>query len=121
GAIVQLGWNAGPHHARVFGLAKSYTKKLDKTAAAMHDEDAIAAIALTWGFCKALLPTDVMDEIEGCLDAAGLPRMATRQVEEGPQIFHRQGYRFLIGEDEYSFPEVERPPAEGFLSQDYSA
>ncbi|KAJ7080141.1 hypothetical protein B0H15DRAFT_787348, partial [Mycena belliarum] len=114
-----LGRNAGPHHARILGLAQSYTKKLDKTAATMH-EDAIAAIALTWGFCKALLPTDVMDEIEGCLDAAGLLRMATRYISEN-YILLGQGYRFLIGEDEYSFPKVERPPAEGFLSQDYSA
>jgi hypothetical protein len=82
GTLVQVGWNAGPRHARVFGLAKSYTKILDPASMANHDEDAIAAMTLTWGVCKSLLPTEVMDEIERSLEREGLPRIATRNVAD---------------------------------------
>ena len=35
--MVHFGWNAGPHHARVHGLAKGYTKSLDHATMADHD------------------------------------------------------------------------------------
>ena len=37
-------WNAGHCHARGFGLAKSFTKNLDKDTLIDHDEDAVAAV-----------------------------------------------------------------------------
>ncbi|KAJ7656713.1 hypothetical protein DFH06DRAFT_1198319 [Mycena polygramma] len=115
GTLVQVGWNAGPRHARVFGLAKSYTKHLPAETAVDHDEDAIAAMTLTWSACKAFLPTEVTSEIEKHLETAGLPRMATRQVPPG------EGYRFNIAGHEFAFPTFERAPSEGMFSQDYSA
>ncbi|KAJ7026562.1 hypothetical protein C8F04DRAFT_1190374 [Mycena alexandri] len=83
GKLVQVGWNAGPRHCRIFGLAKSYTKNLDPAVARDHDEDVIAAVALTWGLCRALLPAEVISEIDGYLKDSGLPAMATRNVEPG--------------------------------------
>lgn len=46
---MQFGWNAGPRHARVFGLAKSFTKDLDDETKISHDTDIIAAMNLVWG------------------------------------------------------------------------
>ncbi|KAJ7898774.1 hypothetical protein B0H13DRAFT_803926 [Mycena leptocephala] len=132
GTLVQVGWNAGPRHARVFGLAKSYNRVMDQATAADHDGDVIAAMTLTWSVCRALLPTDVITEIDGYLELAGLPQMATRQVPEGECIgfyyaapvkleYAGQGYRFVINGKTFDFPAHERPPSEGLLSQDYSA
>ncbi|KAJ7160826.1 hypothetical protein C8R46DRAFT_1223165 [Mycena filopes] len=115
GTLVQVGWNAGPRHARVFGLAKSHTKILDPSVVRDHDEDAIAAMTLTWGICRSLLPPAIIGEIEGFLKAAGLPQIATRDVDPGA------GFKFSIGGQEYDFPEFERAPPEGMFSQDYSA
>lgn len=83
GVLVQIGFNAGPRHARVFGLAKSYTVKIDHKSAVSHDEDAIAAMTLAWALSKSLFPTRVLAEIESCLSSADLPRIATRNIEEG--------------------------------------
>jgi hypothetical protein len=81
--MVQLGWNAGPRHARVFGLAKSYTKKLSEDMKADHDNDAIALLTLCWSLAKAYLPEEVTRNIEDCMKDSGLPTIATRNVKEG--------------------------------------
>lgn len=57
--MVQVGWNTGPRHAREYGLAKSYTKKLDWDTTVAHDGDVAAAMTLTWGICRSFLPIDL--------------------------------------------------------------
>lgn len=81
--MAQIGWNAGPRHATVWGLAKSYTKKLDSTARVEHDKDAISLLTLCWSLSKAYLPAEVILPIETALAVSGMPRIATRNVPEG--------------------------------------
>ena len=81
--MVQVGWNAGPRHARVFGLAKSYTKNLDHATAVDHNQDTIAAMTLTWSITKSLLPTGMIALVTEAVGETGLPKIATRNVAEG--------------------------------------
>jgi len=81
--MVQLGWNAGPRNATIWGLAKSYVRKLDMDTMISRDEDIIAVISLFWSLVKAVMPTDVTDHIEQCLSSSGLPTIATQNVDEG--------------------------------------
>ena len=83
GSMVQLGWNAGPRHARVWGLAKSFNRKIGKATMIERDEDAIALMTLCWSLAKASLPGEVMDILEDSLKDSGMPRIATRNVPEG--------------------------------------
>ena len=81
--MVQVGWNAGPRHARFFGLAKSYIRLLDHLTAVEHDEDVIAALTLLWSIAKSLLPIELIDSITNAVGDIGLPKIATRNVPEG--------------------------------------
>lgn len=83
GSMVQLGMNLGPRHARVLGWAKSYTRKLDDGAKADHDADAVGVVSLVWGLIEKLMPQEVLDAVQSHLDGLGLPRLATRNLEEG--------------------------------------
>lgn len=83
GSMAQIGWNTGPRHATVFGLAKSFNKKLDTATMIADDEDAIAALTLMWGLVQAHMPTDITSHVEQALEESGLPRLATRNVAEG--------------------------------------
>ena len=87
--MVQLGWNAGPWHAHVWGLAKSYCKKVDEEVMIDHDQEAIALV-LCWSLAKANLPSKVMAHIEQCLEESGLPTIATRNVPEGMTLLQTQ-------------------------------
>ncbi|KAJ7754851.1 hypothetical protein B0H16DRAFT_1542098 [Mycena metata] len=80
--MVQVGFNAGSRHARVFGLAKSYTKQLDDTTKVEHDNDIIAATTTVWAAAKTWLPTDITHRIDRELEKHSMPRIATRNVEE---------------------------------------
>ncbi|KAJ6516895.1 hypothetical protein C8R47DRAFT_1313230 [Mycena vitilis] len=115
GKMIQLGFNAGPRHAHVFGLAKSFTANLDSMTMADHDEGIIAATTLVWGAAKAWLPTDITSSIDDKLSASGMPRIATRNVAEGT------GFHLNLAGTEYSFPMVERAPPEAYMTIDYSA
>ena len=75
--MVQFGWNSGPRHARVFGLAKSFTKDLDDKTMVDHDTDIIAATTVVWGIAKAWLPTDITGTIDTQLAASQMPRIAS--------------------------------------------
>ena len=83
--MVQIGWNAGPGHACVFGLAKSYTVKIDQQTAIEHDQDVIAALTLTWSIAKAFLLTEMISSITDAVGEIGLPKLATHNVAEGRQ------------------------------------
>jgi len=81
--MVQLGWNAGPRSATIWGLAKSYDKKIDEETMTAHDEDIIAAISMFWGLVQIKMPMEVISHVNSRLDAEGLPHMATRNVASG--------------------------------------
>jgi hypothetical protein len=86
--MTQAGYNAGPCHARIFGLAKSYNKALDSATMVQHDEDVISAMSLAWSVCRSFLPTNLISKIDGYLNDAGLPTMATRNVKPGEICTH---------------------------------
>ncbi|KAE9387323.1 hypothetical protein BT96DRAFT_837810 [Gymnopus androsaceus JB14] len=80
GTMNQAGLNMGPRHARVFGRAVSYTKKLTKERMVEHDNDIIGASSLIWSIAQAVLPKDVMQVIYDILSAEGLPTLQTRNI-----------------------------------------
>jgi len=75
--------NMGARHARVLGWAKSYTKKLDAATMVEYDQDAVGGLSIMWSFVQSVMPLEVRDHVNSCLADAGLPRMATRNVDEG--------------------------------------
>ncbi|KAF8145241.1 hypothetical protein K438DRAFT_1630451 [Mycena galopus ATCC 62051] len=115
GKMVQVGWNAGPRHARIFGLAKSYTTNIDQEVAIEHDQDVITALTLTWIIAKAFLPMEMISSITDAVGEIGLPRLATRNIAEGT------GYRLNLGGKHYEFPLYECAPCEGLLTQNYAS
>ncbi|KAJ7024983.1 hypothetical protein C8F04DRAFT_968331, partial [Mycena alexandri] len=114
GKLVQVGFNAGPRHARVFGLAKSYTKPLDDTTKIEHDNDIIAATTTIWAAAKTWLPTDITHRIDCELEKHSMPRIATRNVGEGT------GLALGLNGVTYSFPDVQRATPEACLTVNYS-
>ena len=49
----------------------------------LQDSDCIAAAGMFWRLAKGFLPSEVIEPLEVALQDGGLPRMATRNVEEG--------------------------------------
>jgi hypothetical protein len=97
GSIVQLGWNAGARHLKVWGLTKSWNKKVDSGTMMQHNKDAIALLMVCWNLAKANFPSDVMKYIEKCLENSGVPRLATQNVTEGLWIHvHGHGHSYKI-------------------------
>ncbi|KAJ7231677.1 hypothetical protein B0H12DRAFT_1262855 [Mycena haematopus] len=113
--MVQVGWNAGPWHARIFGLAKSFTKNLAPEAATSRDEDAIAAMTLLWSIAKSVIPIETIQLITDAVGETGLPTIATRNVPGGT------GYTVSLGGKQYEFPLHDRAPCEGLFTQNYSS
>jgi hypothetical protein len=72
-----------------FGLAKSFTKKLDKDTLIDRDEDAVAALSIFWALVRSLMPLEVVEHVEECLEKEGLPHLATRNVDEGCVLVHQ--------------------------------
>ncbi|KDR73907.1 hypothetical protein GALMADRAFT_21621, partial [Galerina marginata CBS 339.88] len=83
GHISQVGLNNGPWHARVIGLAKSYTKHLDTVTQIEHDREVIGAVSITWSIIRSVMPREVLEHVDDCLERYGLPRLATRNVAPG--------------------------------------
>lgn len=81
--MVQLGWNAGPRHARVWGLAKSFTRALPNDVKLRRDRDAVAMLSMVWGIIRTHMPRDSVDKMETVLENVGMPSMATRTVDAG--------------------------------------
>ncbi|KAF8228619.1 hypothetical protein L208DRAFT_1111945, partial [Tricholoma matsutake] len=67
GEMVQIGWNAGPWHARVWGLAKSFRRKIDHSTMVEQDENAVGLLTLCWSLAKASIPTDITEVLENQL------------------------------------------------------
>jgi hypothetical protein len=87
--MVQIGWNTGALHAKVFGLAKSFTKKLDKDMLIDHDEDAVAPLSIFRALVWSLMPLEVVEHVEECPEKEGLPHLATCNVDEGCVLVHQ--------------------------------
>ena len=73
----------GPRHAHVLGWAKSYTKKLDVQVMAEHDLDTVGALLIMWSMVQSTMPGEILDAVDSRLAEAGLPRLATQNVNEG--------------------------------------
>ena len=73
----------GPRHAHALGWAKSFTKKLNSETMFERDLDVIGALSITWSLVQSLMPSEILDHVDTRLEEVGLPRLATRNVEEG--------------------------------------
>ena len=81
--MVQAGYNTGPRHAFVFQKAKSYVKRLTDEEKKVHDTDVTGLAGIMWSIICALMPKELIDDIEGILAEEGLPSFATRFISEG--------------------------------------
>ncbi|KAI0038399.1 hypothetical protein FA95DRAFT_1567767 [Auriscalpium vulgare] len=116
GKMTQLGFNAGPRHARVWGPGVSFAKQLDAATKTAQDQEAVAAFSIFWAIAEALAPCELIDPINSTLEDIGMPRLATRQVSEGT------GWRATLEDGKtYEFPCAQRAPPEGYMALDYSA
>jgi len=80
---VQYGWNAGPHHAHIFGLVRNIKKKLSGEECEEHDRKILGIFALSWSFLTAALPKEVIEPTYTAIPAAGLPVMASQGDVQG--------------------------------------
>ena len=129
----QFGWNAGPRHARIFGLAKSFTKNLDESTKIQQDEEIIGAASLVWRFARSYLPTEIIADIEKALDQHGMPHIATRHVAPSGKLNSKVlflfsdnlcvevGFTLIIDGKKHFFAHEPRAPPECYASREYSA
>ena len=82
----------GPHHARVLGWAKSFTKALDQETLTSHNEDAVGEISIVWSLIQSVMPRDVLDCVDNKLAELELPRLATCNIEEGKTQIYTSVY-----------------------------
>ncbi|KAI6030003.1 hypothetical protein EDC04DRAFT_2924906, partial [Pisolithus marmoratus] len=116
GKLIQYGWNAGPHHACVFGLVHNVTnKKLDSKELAAQDKSILGIMSLTWNLLTAALPKEVIDPVKEKLAEAGLPPMAS------PGNIKEHGYEISLPNGTLSWSTAEHAPAEAYMSQNYTA
>jgi hypothetical protein len=130
--MVQAGLNLGPRHQRVFGYAKSFTKKLSDAQMVSEDNDIIGAASIFWELAQAVLPKDVVGPILECIADENLPSLATRNVKPGDILqparetfwyWHiiGQGFSLTIDDTVYEFPFGDRAPLEVYLVCGYNA
>ncbi|KAH8103629.1 hypothetical protein BXZ70DRAFT_926698 [Cristinia sonorae] len=115
GNMVQIGYNTGPRHAKVTGLAKSFQRTLTPDKMAASDTEVIGMVSLFWSLMKAWLPQDVIAQITNALDEHDLPRIATRNVKAGA------GFNIQASGVDYRFDYEERAPPEAYLTYGYVA
>ncbi|KAG2031094.1 hypothetical protein BDR03DRAFT_986629 [Suillus americanus] len=103
GDLIQFGQNAGPCHARVFGLVNNLTsKKLSMTARQKKDTHALGILALSWNLLVASLPAEAIHD-------AGLPSMTIKGDNSD------SGYTLDLPDGPLCFP------SEGYMSQNYES
>ncbi|KIM56736.1 hypothetical protein SCLCIDRAFT_1220175, partial [Scleroderma citrinum Foug A] len=101
GAMVQYGWNAGPHHARIFGLEREE-----------HDRKILGTFALSWNFLTSALPKEVIEPTHDAIAEAGLPVMASQgNVQDA-------GYQLDLPGGSLTFNTADHAPAEGTIHTD---
>ena len=81
--MVQYGWNAGPHHARIFGLVRNIKTKLSGEEREEHDRKILGTFALSWNFLTSALPKEVIEPTHDAIAEAGLPVMASQGNVQG--------------------------------------
>jgi hypothetical protein len=52
-----------------------------------HDQDVIGAASISWSPFQAVMPQEMISPVNEALSAAGLPRIATRDVVPGIFIY----------------------------------
>jgi hypothetical protein len=81
--MVQFGLNMGPRHARTFGWAKSYTKRLSDDEKRIHDGDVIGCMSLAWALIKTHVPADIVTHVIDFLNTNSYPQIGTRSIPSG--------------------------------------
>ncbi|KAL0945688.1 hypothetical protein HGRIS_014839 [Hohenbuehelia grisea] len=61
------------------------------------------------------MPAEIMNDVESALSEGGMPRLATRNVEEG------SGYSVELNGRAYEFKEIRRAPPEVYMTRRYQA
>ncbi|KAF8883862.1 hypothetical protein BD779DRAFT_1443531, partial [Infundibulicybe gibba] len=117
GHMAQVGWNAGPRHCVVSGLAKSFSKSLSPEEYISRDQDAIALVTLFWSLARVTIPMEVISIIDKCLEDNNLPEISGRHA---PQAIE-PGYRLSIGGRACYFPQFPRGPPEAYFTSNYQA
>ncbi|KAG1898466.1 uncharacterized protein F5891DRAFT_955406, partial [Suillus fuscotomentosus] len=117
GELVQFGWNAGPRHARVFGLVNNLTnkKKLSMTTRQQKDSHALGILALSWNLLIASLPAEVSTSCIEAIGEAGLPAMTVK----GNDLDF--GYTLDLPGGPLCFSTAEWAPSEAYMSQNYES
>ncbi|KAG1798268.1 uncharacterized protein HD556DRAFT_1440608 [Suillus plorans] len=115
GELIQFGWNAGPRHARVFGLVNNLTnkKRLSMTTRQQKGSCALGILALSWNLLVASLPAEVSTSCIEAIDEAGLPPMT---IQGDDMDF---GYTLDLPGGPLCFSTAERAPSEAYMSQNY--
>ncbi|KAG1733530.1 hypothetical protein EDB19DRAFT_1911519 [Suillus lakei] len=110
GDLIQFGWNAGPHHAHVFGLVNNLTnKRLSMTARQQKDSRALGILALSWNLLVASLPAEVSTSCIKAIDGAGLPSMTIKGDSSD------SGYTLDLPNGPLCFSTAEVAPSEGYI------
>lgn len=128
---MQIGINAGPRHATVFGYAKSYTKKLDADTMIEHDSDIIGITSILWAIIQTAAPSEVVASVKKALHKISIPSIAIVTFNQVCYILSLSncltqtnvgdGFKLTIDDKLYKFPTVQRGPPEIYLSQGYVA
>ncbi|KAF9062951.1 hypothetical protein BDP27DRAFT_1232880, partial [Rhodocollybia butyracea] len=114
GTMTQAGLNMGARDCRVFGRAKSFTKKLTAMQMIDHDRDIIGAVSVFCSLAQAVLPTDVMSAIHNYMDNENLPNIQTRNIEPG------NGFKLCVEGKDFFFPYADRAPPEVYINSGYA-
>ncbi|KAH8102325.1 hypothetical protein BXZ70DRAFT_931468, partial [Cristinia sonorae] len=101
GNMVQIGYNTGPRHAKVTGLAKSFQRTL--TPAKMDTSN------------TEVIGMDVITQITNALDEHDLPCIVTQNIKAGT------GFTIQASDVNYRFDYEERAPPEAYLTYGYVA
>ncbi|KAG0701054.1 hypothetical protein DFH29DRAFT_1000545 [Suillus ampliporus] len=116
GELIQFGWNAGPRHARVFGLVNNLAnKRLPMTERQEKDSRALGILTLSWNLLVPSLPAEVSMACIQAMDEAGLPPMAVRGDSTD------SGYTLDLPNGPLCFSTAARAPSEGYMSQNYAS
>ncbi|TFK16406.1 hypothetical protein FA15DRAFT_607389, partial [Coprinopsis marcescibilis] len=110
GSMVQVGLNMGPWHARVFGYAASFTRKLTPETMQGEDNNLIGAMSLCWNMFRKFVPLDVTDEVVAFLNSC---MMAADPSGVGT------GFELHIQDKVYHFSEAGCCPPEGTAARGY--
>ncbi|KAF6765611.1 hypothetical protein DFP72DRAFT_1108472 [Ephemerocybe angulata] len=108
GAMVQIGLNMGPRHARVLGWGKSFNKpNLSQEEMTAQDTDFIGAQSLLWLLINSNFPTEVPAAFAAGVADLPYPALGTQNVPS------EMGFSFEYDGKDYNFTQAGRAPPEG--------